>query len=53
MVEPGAFFEVADGQLLDGVAADNVDMRDEGIARRTIRDVIALYDIPDTLPLDD
>jgi glucosamine-6-phosphate deaminase len=35
-------------QFLDGVASDNVDMRNEGIARRTIRDLIALYDLPDT-----
>jgi glucosamine-6-phosphate deaminase len=35
-------------QFLDGVASDNVDMRNEGIARRTIRDIIELYDITDT-----
>lgn len=34
-------------QFLDGVASDNVDMRNEGIARRTIRDLIALYEIAD------
>jgi glucosamine-6-phosphate deaminase len=35
-------------QFLDGVASDNVDLRNEGIARRTIRDIIELYDITDT-----
>jgi glucosamine-6-phosphate deaminase len=35
-------------QFLDGVASDNVDMRNEGIARRTIRDLIELYEITDT-----
>jgi glucosamine-6-phosphate deaminase len=35
-------------QFLDGVASDNVDLRNEGIARRTIRDIITLYGISDT-----
>jgi glucosamine-6-phosphate deaminase len=35
-------------QFLDGVASDNVNLRNEGIARRTIRDIIELYDITDT-----
>jgi glucosamine-6-phosphate deaminase len=38
-------------QFLDGVASDHVDMRNEGIARRTIRDLIALYELPDTAAL--
>ncbi|HSH45758.1 MAG TPA: hypothetical protein VK966_07875 [Longimicrobiales bacterium] len=35
-------------QYLDGVASSNPDMRHEGIARRTIRDLVTLYDIADT-----
>jgi glucosamine-6-phosphate deaminase len=38
-------------QFLDGVASDNADIRNEGIARRTIRDIIELYDLPDTAAL--
>jgi glucosamine-6-phosphate deaminase len=32
-------------QYLDGVASDNDDLRHEGIARRTIRDLIDVYDV--------
>ncbi len=35
-------------QFLDGVAAGSRDMRHEGIARRTIRDLIELYDVTET-----
>jgi glucosamine-6-phosphate deaminase len=35
-------------QFLDGVASRSVDLRNDGIARRTIRDLITLYDLPDT-----
>jgi glucosamine-6-phosphate deaminase len=35
-------------QFLDGVASDNVYMRNEGIARRTIRDLVELYEVSDT-----
>jgi glucosamine-6-phosphate deaminase len=35
-------------QFLDGVASRNADLRNEGIARRTIRDLIELYDLADT-----
>jgi glucosamine-6-phosphate deaminase len=38
-------------QYLDGVASDSVDMRNEGIARRTIRDLIAVYDTTDAAAL--
>jgi len=38
-------------QFLDGVASDSDDMRHEGIARRTIRDLIELYDASDTAAL--
>jgi glucosamine-6-phosphate deaminase len=38
-------------QFLDGVAAGNDDVRHEGIARRTIRDLITLYDVSDTASL--
>jgi glucosamine-6-phosphate deaminase len=32
-------------QYLDGVASENADMRHEGIARRTIRDLMEVYDM--------
>jgi glucosamine-6-phosphate deaminase len=32
-------------QFLDGVASDNVYMRNEGIARRTVRDLVELYQV--------
>ena len=35
-------------QFLDGVASDSDDMRNEGIARRTIRDLITVYNETDT-----
>jgi glucosamine-6-phosphate deaminase len=35
-------------QFLDGVASRNMDLRNEGIARRTIRDLMELYDLSDT-----
>jgi glucosamine-6-phosphate deaminase len=35
-------------QFLDGVASDNDDLRHEGIARRTVRDLIAVYDTTET-----
>jgi glucosamine-6-phosphate deaminase len=35
-------------QFLDGVASRNADLRNEGIARRTIRDLIELYELTDT-----
>jgi glucosamine-6-phosphate deaminase len=38
-------------QYLDGVASDNVDLRHEGIARRTIRDLITLYGASDRAAL--
>jgi glucosamine-6-phosphate deaminase len=38
-------------QFLDGVASRSVDMRNDGIARRTIRDLITLYDLPDSSAL--
>jgi glucosamine-6-phosphate deaminase len=38
-------------QYLDGVASDNFDLRHEGIARRTIRDLIALYGASDKAAL--
>ena len=38
-------------QFLDGVASSSVEMRNEGIARRTIRDLIALYEIAETAAL--
>jgi glucosamine-6-phosphate deaminase len=38
-------------QFLDGVASDNLDMRHEGIARRTVRDLVELYDVSDTQAL--
>jgi glucosamine-6-phosphate deaminase len=38
-------------QYLDGVASDNVDLRHEGIARRTIRDLITLYGVSDRASL--
>jgi glucosamine-6-phosphate deaminase len=34
-------------QYLDGVASESVDMRHEGIARRTIRDLIEIYELHD------
>jgi glucosamine-6-phosphate deaminase len=38
-------------QFLDGVASDNVYMRNEGIARRTVRDLVELYDVSDAAGL--
>jgi glucosamine-6-phosphate deaminase len=35
-------------QFLDGVASHNVDMRNEGIARRAVRDIITLYEVSET-----
>jgi glucosamine-6-phosphate deaminase len=40
-------------QYLDGVAAESVDMRHEGIARRTIRDLITIYDLHDIAAIRD
>jgi glucosamine-6-phosphate deaminase len=38
-------------QYLDGVASESADMRHEGIARRTIRDLIDIYEIHDPAAL--
>jgi glucosamine-6-phosphate deaminase len=38
-------------QFLDGVASDNVYMRNEGIARRTVRDLVDLYDVSESAEL--
>jgi glucosamine-6-phosphate deaminase len=38
-------------QYLDGVASENVDLRHEGIARRTVRDLITLYGESDAAAL--
>ncbi|HSM06198.1 MAG TPA: hypothetical protein VK858_16380 [Longimicrobiales bacterium] len=38
-------------QYLDGVASGSRDLRHEGIARRTIRDLLDLYEIDDTATL--
>jgi glucosamine-6-phosphate deaminase len=38
-------------QFLDGVASDNVYMRNEGIARRTVRDLVDLYDVSEPAEL--
>jgi glucosamine-6-phosphate deaminase len=38
-------------QYLDGVASENADMRHEGLARRTIRDIMEVYGIADPVPV--
>ena len=38
-------------QFLDGVASDSDDIRNEGIARRTLRDLITIYNQSDTQSL--
>jgi glucosamine-6-phosphate deaminase len=40
-------------QFLDGVASDSDELRHEAIARRTIRDLITLYEAEDTVALTD